>query len=109
MTMFVDGSNNFVETHNVDAVSLYCRVSNEAAYRLYSNSLQYSCQEIIPEYYEDKENAYMMKLNDLKSIYDKDRLTREVSEIYIDNDDMGLLLSIKNNHEDVSGSAALQS
>lgn len=60
---------SFVKDYNVDTVSLYCRVSNVAAYKLYSGSLAYKCHKIVPEYYEDKENAYMMQLTDLGKIY----------------------------------------
>lgn len=58
---------NFVEAYDVDTVSLYCRVSNQAAFNLYSSALSYKCHKVVPGYYEDKENAYMMTLSDLGS------------------------------------------
>lgn len=65
-------------------------MSNKAALKLYTKNLQYKCDRIIPNYYEDGENAFYMTLNGLKEAYtgssegnskvvDKPKLERSVS------------------------------
>lgn len=52
--------------HGISEVSLHCRVSNLAAIKLYSEFFSYSCASRVPHYYEDSEDAWMMK-SDLTS------------------------------------------
>ncbi|KAK1442816.1 N-acetyltransferase Ard1 like protein [Babesia gibsoni] len=48
--------------YGCDAVYLYVRVTNWAAFSLYKNKLGYSIDEVVKEYFYDKEDAYSMKL-----------------------------------------------
>jgi len=50
----------------VDTVSLHCRVSNTQAIRLYSGHFPYICVSIVPAYYEDNEDAWLMRLTGLQ-------------------------------------------
>lgn len=47
--------------HGISEVSLHCRVSNIAAIKLYSDFFSYSCASRVSHYYEDSEDAWMMK------------------------------------------------
>lgn len=47
--------------HSISEVSLHCRVSNLAAIKLYSEFFSYTCASRVPHYYEDAEDAWMMK------------------------------------------------
>jgi len=58
------------ETFNAQYVSLHVRVSNNAALRLYRDTLGFKQEGIEAKYYADGEDAYMMK-QDLSSIRDK--------------------------------------
>ena len=49
------------ERYHADAVGLHVRVSNTAALKLYHNELGYSLQDVIRGYYQDGEDAYLMK------------------------------------------------
>jgi len=51
----------------VDTVSLHCRVSNEQAIRLYSGYFPYQCISIVPSYYADNEDAWLMRLANLQT------------------------------------------
>lgn len=55
----------FVNVHNVDTVSLYCRVSNQNAINLYIKLYDYKGIKIIDEYYDDGENALLMRVDNL--------------------------------------------
>ncbi|GBE61500.1 ribosomal protein RPS20 [Babesia ovata] len=44
-----------------EAVYLFVRVSNWAAYTMYKHKLGYSVDEVIREYFQDKEDAFSMK------------------------------------------------
>lgn len=50
----------------VDTVSLHCRVSNAQAIRLYSGHFPYQCVSVVPEYYADREDAWLMRLSGLQ-------------------------------------------
>ncbi|OQV21331.1 N-alpha-acetyltransferase daf-31 [Hypsibius exemplaris] len=50
-----------VEVYNCRYVSLHVRVSNRAAYHLYSVVLQFKTTETEPKYYADGEDAYAMR------------------------------------------------
>lgn len=54
------------EMHHVDKVDLHVRVSNDAAKRLYEQELGYAIHDIIPGYYQDGEDAYLMRKDLLK-------------------------------------------
>jgi ribosomal protein S18 acetylase RimI-like enzyme len=56
----------FVNVHNVKSVSLHCRTSNEKAINLYLNLYKYKCIREIKEYYEDGEDAILMRVDDLQ-------------------------------------------
>jgi len=47
-------------TYGVHSIGLHVRVSNAAAARLY-NAFGYKVEQVIPAYYQDGEDAYMMK------------------------------------------------
>jgi len=49
------------ECYNADAVGLHVRVSNVAAKNLYVDSMGYVISEVIQSYYQDGEDAYLMK------------------------------------------------
>ena len=51
----------------VDTVSLHCRVSNTQAIRLYSGHFPYICVSIVPAYYADNEDAWLMRLTGLQA------------------------------------------
>jgi len=57
----------FMEKYQIDTITLYCRVTNQAAINLYSNKLNYKCVNIFPNYYQDGEDACYMKLTGLLS------------------------------------------
>lgn len=78
----------FADSYNVDSVSLYCRLSNEAAFHLYSDALSYTCKEIVSEYYEDREDAYSMTLSNLKERNMKEAMAESSIDLDlgIDND-----------------------
>lgn len=59
-----------VETFNAQYVSLHVRVSNNAALRLYRDTLGFKTEGIEAKYYADGEDAYSMK-QDLSSIREK--------------------------------------
>eukprot|EP00586_Coscinodiscus_wailesii_P020350 CAMPEP_0172501520 /NCGR_PEP_ID=MMETSP1066-20121228/150601_1 /TAXON_ID=671091 /ORGANISM="Coscinodiscus wailesii, Strain CCMP2513" /LENGTH=343 /DNA_ID=CAMNT_0013276331 /DNA_START=100 /DNA_END=1131 /DNA_ORIENTATION=+ len=46
---------------NADAVGLHVRVSNEAATRLYAESMGYTVVDVIKGYYQDGEDAFLMR------------------------------------------------
>ena len=50
-----------VETLGAQYVSLHVRVSNEAALRLYRDTLQFKVEKVEPKYYADGEDAFSMK------------------------------------------------
>ena len=56
-----------VETFGAQYVSLHVRVSNNAAQRLYRNTLGLKNEKVEAKYYADGEDAYSMKL-DLGSV-----------------------------------------
>ena len=51
--------------HNIDEVSLHCRVSKAAAINLYSEFFTYQCAQRVPHYYEDMEDAFLMTVTGL--------------------------------------------
>ncbi|KAG5217447.1 putative N-alpha-acetyltransferase 10 [Trichophyton interdigitale] len=59
------------ESHKAHYVSLHVRVSNNAALRLYRDTLGFEVEKIEPKYYADGENAYAMKM-DLTNLWLKD-------------------------------------
>jgi len=59
--------------YGLDNVSLHCRVSNEAAIKLYSDCFDYKCVKKVDGYYDDGEDAWMMSSN-LKSLEMKTRM-----------------------------------
>jgi peptide alpha-N-acetyltransferase len=52
-----------VETFQAQYVSLHVRVSNNAALRLYRDTLGFQNEKIEAKYYADGEDAYSMKLD----------------------------------------------
>lgn len=52
-----------VETFQAQYVSLHVRVSNNAALRLYRDTLGFKTEKVESRYYADGENAYSMKLD----------------------------------------------
>ena len=52
-----------VETFSAQYVSLHVRVSNNAALRLYRDTLGFKNEKIEAKYYADGEDAYNMKLD----------------------------------------------
>ena len=52
-----------VETFGAQYVSLHVRVSNNAALRLYRDTLGFKNEKVEPKYYADGEDAYSMKLD----------------------------------------------
>lgn len=67
--------------HGIDEVSLHCRVSNLAAIKLYSEFFSYSCASRVAHYYEDSEDAWMMK-TDLKPP-EEDQSDAEISSPFL--------------------------
>mmetsp|Transcript_19181 Transcript_19181/g.18523 ORF Transcript_19181/g.18523 Transcript_19181/m.18523 type:complete len:219 (-) Transcript_19181:84-740(-) len=56
----------FISVYNAKSVSLHCRMSNTAATHLYLNTYGYRCVGEVPDYYEDGESAWLMRLDNLK-------------------------------------------
>src|SRR4051794_6887043 len=52
-----------VETFGAQYVSLHVRVSNNAALRLYRDTLGFENEKVEAKYYADGEDAYSMKLD----------------------------------------------
>lgn len=52
-----------VETYQAQYVSLHVRVSNNAALRLYRDTLGFKAEKIEAKYYADGEDAHSMKLD----------------------------------------------
>ncbi len=52
-----------VETFGAQYVSLHVRVSNNAALRLYRDTLKFKNEKVEAKYYADGEDAYSMKLD----------------------------------------------
>ncbi|KAK2737768.1 N-terminal acetyltransferase A complex catalytic subunit ard1 [Myotisia sp. PD_48] len=59
------------ESHRAHYVSLHVRVSNNAALRLYRDTLGFEVEKVESKYYADGEDAYAMKM-DLKGMWIKD-------------------------------------
>merc|ERR1711972_1021192 len=49
------------ETFSAEHVSLHVRVTNRAAFTLYSETLGFEINDVEPQYYADKEDAYDMR------------------------------------------------
>lgn len=75
-----------VETFNAQYVSLHVRVSNNAALRLYRDTLGFQNEKVEAKYYADGEDAYSMKL-DLGFIRDQLWEEREQQEDTKDADE----------------------
>lgn len=72
-----------VETFGAQYVSLHVRVSNNAALRLYRDTLGFKNEKVEAKYYADGEDAYSMKL-DLgfirEQILDEEEAEEDVDE-----------------------------
>lgn len=72
-----------VETFGAQYVSLHVRISNNAALRLYRDTLGFKNEKIEAKYYADGEDAYSMKL-DLgfirEQILDEEEAEEDVDE-----------------------------
>lgn len=68
-----------VETFHASYVSLHVRVSNNAALRLYRDTLGFLNESVEAKYYADGEDAYSMKL-DLSSIQEQLMEEREAED-----------------------------
>ena len=55
----------FVNEHKVDSVSLHCRVSNQNAIDLYLKLYNYKSIKVIEGYYDDGEDALLMRVDNL--------------------------------------------
>ena len=49
-----------LESFNAERSSLHVRVSNQGALNLYQDTLGYHIERVIPKYYQDGEDAYLM-------------------------------------------------
>ena len=77
-----------VETFQAQYVSLHVRVSNNAALRLYQDTLGFKNESIEAKYYADGEDAYSMKL-DLNFI--KEQIEDEEAEEEDEGEPVGSL------------------
>lgn len=73
-----------VETFNAQYVSLHVRMSNEAALRLYRDTLGFKTEKVEAKYYADGEDAYSMN-QDLTFI----RKDIEAADSLLENGDEG--------------------
>jgi len=55
-----------VNTYDCDTVSLHVRASNSAALRLYTEKNKYYCAEVLKAYYEDGEDALLLRCRGLR-------------------------------------------
>lgn len=77
-----------VETFQAQYVSLHVRVSNNAALRLYQDTLGFKNESVESKYYADGEDAYSMKL-DLNFI--KEQIEEEEAEDVDEGEPVGSL------------------
>ena len=75
-----------VESHAAQYVSLNVRVSNNAALRLYRDTLGFEVEKVEAKYYADGEDAYAMRM-DLSFI--KDELAKENPDAVDEGDEVG--------------------
>jgi len=81
------------ESHRAHYVSLHVRVSNNAALRLYRDTLGFEVEKVESKYYADGEDAYAMHLKlqdqwmDWKAVEKRDREERKKNKKDGDNDD----------------------
>jgi ribosomal protein S18 acetylase RimI-like enzyme len=68
------------DVFHAEYVSLHVRKSNQAAYHLYSITLQYEVNDVEKGYYADGEDAYDMRCYFGKQEKPKDKATDELSE-----------------------------
>lgn len=62
---------------NVDQISLHCRVGNAQAIRLYSAHYPYQCVRLLPLYYDDNEDAWLMRLTGLQKMVAADAQSKQ--------------------------------
>lgn len=74
------------ETFAAHYVSLHVRVSNEAALRLYRDTLGFNADKIEDKYYADGENAYSMRM-DLQGMKNQLRLKEDDEEESVGKDE----------------------
>lgn len=85
------------ESHRANYVSLHVRVSNNAALRLYRDTLGFEVEKVESKYYADGEDAYAMHLNlqnqwlDWKAIEKRDRENSKNDENQDEGDEVGEL------------------
>lgn len=83
-----------VEAYGAKYVSLHVRVSNNAALRLYRDTLAFEVEKVEPKYYADGENAYSMRKDlsfledpaDLDAGLEADAIAAAVEDINLDGD-----------------------
>lgn len=81
------------ESHRAHYVSLHVRVSNNAALRLYRDTLGFQVDNVESKYYADGEDAYAMRMDltnmwmDWKEIERQDRLRHQSDEKDADEGD----------------------
>jgi hypothetical protein len=87
-----------VETFGAQYVSLHVRVSNNAALRLYRDTLGFKNEKVEAKYYADGEDAYSMKL-DLGSV--REQIMDELEEGEVDEGEpVGELGKVENGEGD---------
>ena len=81
------------ESHRANYVSLHVRVSNNAALRLYRDTLGFEVEKVESKYYADGEDAYAMHLKlqdqwtDWKAVEKRDREERKKNKKEGENGD----------------------
>ncbi|KAH8425767.1 peptide alpha-N-acetyltransferase complex A subunit ARD1 [Aspergillus melleus] len=81
------------ESHRAHYVSLHVRVSNNAALRLYRDTLGFQVENVESKYYADGEDAYAMRMDltnmwmDWKEVERQDRLRHQSDEKDADEGD----------------------
>ena len=54
---------SMLHDYNITDIYLHCRVSNHNAITMYQKYFQYELDTIVPKYYADDEDAYLMKMS----------------------------------------------
>ena len=72
-----------VDVFNAEYVSLHVRKSNQAAYHLYSVTLQYEVNDVEKGYYADGEDAYDMRCYFRKKDKTMESATKEAEKVQI--------------------------
>jgi len=73
------------ESHDAEFVSLHVRVTNRAAFSLYSSVLGFEIHDVEKQYYADKEDAY-----DMRKVFKKNPVKKVGGRAFVPKNKRGL-------------------